>query len=78
MAIITVIIASLTFAQSSFKKNDIYVEAGGNGLFGAAKLRKTINQRTYIWSESWYWFLHRKRFLFNHSSWYQLFVQTKK
>ncbi len=26
---------TLSFGQSTFKKNDIYLEAGGNGLFGS-------------------------------------------
>jgi hypothetical protein len=33
---------ALSFAQSTFKKNDIYLEAGGNGLFGSVNYERQL------------------------------------
>ena len=40
------IIATVTFAfgQSAFKKNDIYLEAGGNGLFGSVNYERQLTK----------------------------------
>ena len=35
-------LVTLSFGQNSFKKNDIYVEAGGNGLFGSINYERQI------------------------------------
>jgi hypothetical protein len=32
---IALFVVTISFGQGSFKKNDIYLEAGGNGLFGS-------------------------------------------
>lgn len=32
------------FSQSSFKKNDIYLEAGGNGLFGSVNYERQLTK----------------------------------
>src|ERR1035437_5932834 len=44
------IIATVTFAfgQSAFKKNDIYLEAGGNGLFGSVNYERQLTKEARI------------------------------
>jgi hypothetical protein len=34
----------LCFGQSSFKKNDIYLEAGGNGIFGSINYERQLTK----------------------------------
>jgi hypothetical protein len=41
-ALITV---SLVYGQDSFKKNDIYLEAGGNGLFGSVNYERQLTKQ---------------------------------
>jgi hypothetical protein len=36
---------TLSFGQSSFKKNDIYLEAGGNGLFGSVNYERQLTKQ---------------------------------
>jgi hypothetical protein len=35
---------TLSFGQSMFKKNDIYLEAGGNGLFGSVNYERQLTK----------------------------------
>lgn len=35
-------LTATAFAQSGFKKNDIYLEAGGNGLFGSVNYERQL------------------------------------
>ena len=35
---------TLCFGQSTFKKNDIYLEAGGNGLFGSVNYERQLTK----------------------------------
>lgn len=35
---------TLSFGQSTFKKNDIYLEAGGNGLFGSVNYERQLTK----------------------------------
>jgi hypothetical protein len=37
--------ATLSFGQSSFKKNDIYLEGGGNGLFGSINYERRLTKQ---------------------------------
>ncbi|PJJ74805.1 hypothetical protein BXY57_0368 [Thermoflavifilum aggregans] len=34
----------LSFGQGAFKKNDIYLEAGGNGLFGSVNYERRLTK----------------------------------
>jgi len=36
--------ATLSFGQNNFKKNDIYLEAGGNGLFGSVNYERQLTK----------------------------------
>lgn len=36
------------FAQNSFKRNDLYVEAGGNGLFGSVNYERQLTKEPGI------------------------------
>ncbi len=36
---------TLSFGQSTFKRNDIYLEAGGNGLFGAVNFERQLTKQ---------------------------------
>lgn len=33
------------FGQSNFKKNDIYIEAGGNGLYGSVNYERQLTKQ---------------------------------
>src|SRR3954468_15834499 len=35
----------LSFGQNHFKKNDIYLEAGGNGLFGSVNYERKLTKQ---------------------------------
>jgi hypothetical protein len=35
---------TVSFGQSTFKKNDIYLEAGGNGLFGSVNYERQLTK----------------------------------
>jgi hypothetical protein len=35
---------AVSFGQSTFKKNDIYLEAGGNGLFGSVNYERQLTK----------------------------------
>ncbi|MDB5232777.1 MAG: hypothetical protein JWN76_3582 [Chitinophagaceae bacterium] len=37
---------TFSFGQSTFKKNDIYLEAGGNGLFGSVNYERQITNKS--------------------------------
>lgn len=37
--------ATCIFAQSTFKRNDIYLEAGGNGLFGSVNYERQLTKQ---------------------------------
>ena len=37
--------ATFTFGQSNFNKNDIYLEAGGNGLFGSVNYERQLTKK---------------------------------
>jgi hypothetical protein len=37
--------AALSFGQNHFKKNDIYLEAGGNGLFGSLNYERQLTKQ---------------------------------
>lgn len=39
------LLAQHCFAQTSFKKNDIYIEAGGNGLFISANYERQLSKK---------------------------------
>lgn len=39
---LSIIVTTLVFAQTSFKKNDLYLEAGGNGLFGSVNYERQL------------------------------------
>lgn len=36
---------TFSFGQSNFKKNDIYLEAGGNGLFGSVNYERQLTKQ---------------------------------
>ena len=38
-------IAIFSFGQSAFKRNDIYLEAGGNGLFGSVNYERQLTKQ---------------------------------
>lgn len=42
------VITSFSFAQNSFKKNSIYLEAGGNGLFGSLDYERQLTKQPGI------------------------------
>jgi len=42
--IFTVTVVTFSFGQSAFKKNDIYLEAGGNGLFGSINYERQLTK----------------------------------
>ena len=44
MTILTLSVVTLSFGQSSFKKNDIYLEALGNGLFGSVNYERQLTK----------------------------------
>ncbi len=44
LTILTWSFITLSFGQSSFKKNDIYLEAGGNGLFGSVNYERQLTK----------------------------------
>ena len=44
LTILTLSSMSVSFGQSSFKKNDIYLEAGGNGLFGSVNYERQLTK----------------------------------
>ena len=41
---IAVCITGVSFGQNQFKKNDIYLEAGGNGLFGSVNFERQLSK----------------------------------
>lgn len=41
----TLCIVTLSFGQSHFKKNDIYLEAGGNGLLGSVNYERQLTKQ---------------------------------
>ena len=42
---LTSVIGTLLFGQATFKKNDIYLEAGGNGLFGSVNYERQLTKQ---------------------------------
>jgi hypothetical protein len=36
---------TLSFGQTNFKKNDVYLEAGGNGLFGSVNYERQLTKQ---------------------------------
>ena len=44
LTIITIIFIINSFGQSTFKQNDIYLEAGGNGLFGSVNYERQFTK----------------------------------
>jgi hypothetical protein len=42
LLIFTIVITSCVVGQINFKKNDIYLEAGGNGLFGSVNYERQL------------------------------------
>ena len=42
---VAVYATTFLFGQSSFKKSDIYLEAGGNGLFGSINYERQLTKR---------------------------------
>ena len=44
LLIITASFSILSFGQSAFKKNTIYLEAGGNGLFGSVNYERQLTK----------------------------------
>lgn len=42
---LTLCVVTLSFGQSNFKKNDIYLEAGGNGLFGSVNYERQLTKQ---------------------------------
>lgn len=38
--------ATLSFGQNNFKKNDIYLEGGGNGLFGSVNYERQLTKQS--------------------------------
>ncbi|MBC8111024.1 MAG: hypothetical protein H7Y04_08195 [Verrucomicrobia bacterium] len=45
LLIFTLTISSLLFGQTTFKKNDIYLEAGGNGLFASVNYERQLTKQ---------------------------------
>jgi hypothetical protein len=43
--IFTIIFAAHSFGQKTFKKNDIYLEAGGNGLFASINYERQLTKQ---------------------------------
>src|SRR5688572_2451148 len=41
----TLCIVTLSFGQSTFKKNDIYLEAGGNGLLSSVNYERQLTKQ---------------------------------
>jgi hypothetical protein len=44
LTVFAVCTVALSFGQSTFKKNDIYLEAGGNGLFGSVNYERQVTK----------------------------------
>ncbi len=42
---LTLIATGILFAQGTFKKNDLYLEAGGNGLFSSVNYERQLTQQ---------------------------------
>ncbi|HUS00549.1 MAG TPA: hypothetical protein VMY77_02415 [Chitinophagaceae bacterium] len=38
-------ITTFTFGQGTFKKNDIYLEAGGNGLYSSVNYERQLTKK---------------------------------
>ncbi|HMK17144.1 MAG TPA: hypothetical protein VK492_03010 [Chitinophagaceae bacterium] len=45
---ITATFVTFSFGQSTFKRNDIYLEAGGNGLFGSLNYERQLTNQPGI------------------------------
>lgn len=45
LTILALFTTMLCFGQKNFKKNDIYLEAGGNGLFGSLNYERQLTKR---------------------------------
>lgn len=45
LTILTLSSMTVSFGQSSFKKNDLYLEAGGNGLFGSVNYERQLTKQ---------------------------------
>src|SRR5205085_5005871 len=45
LTILAICTAVLSFAQNDYKKNDIYLEAGGNGLFGSVNYERQLTKQ---------------------------------
>ena len=45
LLIITTAFAASSFGQTTFKKNDIYLEAGGNGLFASVNYERQLTKQ---------------------------------
>jgi hypothetical protein len=44
--IFTIAVVTFSFGQSTFKKNNIYLEAGGNGLFGSINYERQLTKES--------------------------------
>lgn len=45
LTIFTLCMVTLSFGQGNFKKNDIYLEAGGNGLFSSVNYERQLTKQ---------------------------------
>ena len=45
LVVLASIPSSVLFAQMDFKQNDVYLEAGGNGLFGSVNYERQLNKQ---------------------------------
>ena len=43
--LIAISLVNFSFAQGTFKKNDIYLEAGGSGLFGSVNYERQLTRK---------------------------------
>jgi hypothetical protein len=45
LTVFTLFTVTFSFGQSTFKRNDIYLEAGGNGLFGSVNYERQLTSK---------------------------------
>ncbi len=48
LTVLALSVTALSFGQTAFKRNDIYLEAGGNGLFGSVNYERQLTKEPGI------------------------------
>lgn len=65
--VLAIFLSTSLLAQNTFKRNDLYLEAGGNGLFASVNYERQLTKQPGLGLRTGIGFYSEKSFLFNHT-----------